>query len=101
MNELVDQSLSLSILGLNQNRLEKPHQIVTMKNHDEKQAFVVRDRHYRDVVLKPGEVKEVDIISDEIAGWVHLAREDRGFYEIGPNAGKPFPVHPVRIIAGI
>jgi hypothetical protein len=98
------QNKLFSMANFQQQRLEKSHQIVTMKNFDEKQTHILRDRYYRDVIFKPGESKEIDIIAEEIPKWLYLARtrpQDQVMYETGFNAGKPIPPHPMRIISGI
>jgi len=79
-------------------RLAKPHQRVTLKNTHECQTHFICDRNLRYVELRPGQSAEVDMVVDELKNLLHLARTDRGFYESGPNKGKPFPPHPVRVI---
>jgi hypothetical protein len=107
LNMVIDpynQSQLFSMMGLQQSRLEKSHQLVVMKNFDEKQTHYVFDRHYRQIELKAGQQKEIDIIADEIPGWLQRARtrpQDQGFYETGVNMGKALPSHPVRIISGL
>jgi hypothetical protein len=99
-----DQTKLLSMMSLQQHRLEQPHQIVTFKNFDDRQDHGLFDRHQRQVMLRPGETKEVDIISSEIPGWVERGRPtgERGFFDVGDRrAGQPIPQLPLRIIAGI
>jgi hypothetical protein len=80
-------------------RLSKPHQRVTLKNTSESQVHFLCDRHLRHIEFKPGQSREITMLTDELANLMRLQRSDRGFYPIGsPNAGKPFPPHPVKII---
>jgi hypothetical protein len=81
-----------------QERLAKPSQIVLLHNSDPQQTHGVKDRYEQIVWLAPGEKKELTMLVDEIATLVHLSRTDRGFYPSGPNRGKPFPPHPVKIL---
>jgi len=78
--------------------LSKSHQRVTLKNTDPAQTHFVRDRGLNYVQLLPGQSKELDMVSSELSGLLHLARTDRGFYESGPRKGLPFPPHPVRVV---
>jgi hypothetical protein len=71
---------------------------VTLKNTDTEQTHWIIDRRYNGVELKPGQSREIDMICDELQNLINLSRIDRGFYESGPNKGKPFPPHPVRVI---
>jgi hypothetical protein len=79
-------------------RLAKAHQLVTLRNTDQRQTHYIQNRHLQHVELLPGEAKEIDMISDELANLINLSRVDRGYYESGPRKGAPFPSHPVRVI---
>jgi hypothetical protein len=46
----------------------------------------------------PGQSKEIDMTTEAIQVHAHRLRTDRGFYQSGPNVGKPFPAHPVKIV---
>jgi hypothetical protein len=78
--------------------LGKAHQRVVLHNTDPVQTHVFHDRHLRPQTLRPGEKLEVDMNIDAIAYLHDQSRTDRGFYMSGPNIGKPFPPHPVRIV---
>jgi hypothetical protein len=71
---------------------------VLLHNTSEVQAHGIKDRYEQVVWLAPGEKKELTMLVDEIATLVHLSRTDRGFFPSGPNRGKPFPPHPVKIL---
>jgi hypothetical protein len=81
-----------------QEHLAKPSQYVTFQNTDPVQTHIIINRHKQGVALQPGEKKVIEMVVDEIETFRHLARTDRGFYSAGPNAGKPFPPHPVKIL---
>jgi hypothetical protein len=78
--------------------LSKPHQHVVLFNSSEVQAHGVQDRWLQLQMFAPGEKREVCLVVDELATLVHLSRTDRGFYMSGPNRGKPFPPHPLRVL---
>jgi hypothetical protein len=81
-----------------QERLSKPHQLVVLFNSSEVQSYGIQDRFLQLQMLKPQEKREVAMIVDELATLIHLARTDRGFFTSGPNRGKPFPPHPLKIL---
>jgi hypothetical protein len=81
-----------------QERLAKPHQRVTLHNTGEVQTQIIQDRFWQTHTLLPGAKAEIDMVVDEIATLVDLARTDRGFYMFGPKKGQPFPPHPVKVI---
>jgi hypothetical protein len=49
-------------------------------------------------MLAPLEKREVCMVVDELATLIELSRTDRGFYTYGPNRGKPFPPHPLKVL---
>jgi hypothetical protein len=99
---LQPERISQAVIGMTRaatpEHLAKPHQRVTLKNTHECQTHFIQDRNHNHVELRPGQSKEVDMVCDELQNLIRLARTDRGFYESGPNIGKPFPPHPVKVI---
>jgi hypothetical protein len=79
-------------------RLAAAHQRVTLRNTDERQTHFIQDRSLKHIELRPGESKELDMLTSELANLINLSRNDRGYYESGPKKGAPFPLHPVRVI---
>lgn len=78
-------------------RLAAPHQRISLRNTSE-QCHWFTDRQCRGVEIRPGQTVELDMLTDEIEHHMRLLREDRGFYESGPNKGKAFPSHPCKIV---
>jgi len=79
-------------------QLAKPHQRVLLHNTSEIQSHIIQDRYLQFHTMVPGAKVEVDMLVTAIANLHNLARTDRGYYMSGPNAGQPFPPHPVRIV---
>jgi hypothetical protein len=78
--------------------LAQPHQRVTLKNFSPHQTHMIADRHLKYIEFKPGQQREIDMPVTGLQNLMRLARTDRGFYESGPNIGKPFPPHPLRVV---
>ena len=79
-------------------RLKAPHQLVRVQNTSPVQTHVVIDCQQNGQELRPGEIKEVDMLVDDIASFRELARPNRGFYTHGHLFGRPLPQHPLRFV---
>jgi hypothetical protein len=79
-------------------RLKAPHQLVRVQNTSPVQTHIVIDRQQNGHELRPGEIKEVDMLVDDIASLRELARPNRGFYTHGHLFGRPLPQHPLRFV---
>lgn len=79
-------------------RLSRPSQYVILHNTHEIQSHGVQDRWWQLQMFAPGEKREICMLTEELATLIDLARTDRGFYAYGPNKGKPYPAHPLRVV---
>ena len=78
-------------------QLDLPYQRVKLRNTDQIHTHIMLDRFMQGHVLQPGQSCEIEMTVPDISSLLNLAKTDRGFYTAGPNIGKPFPPHPVRI----
>ena len=78
-------------------QLALPYQRVRLKNTDPACTHIMIDRHLQGHVLQPGQSCEIEMTTGDITNLLNLARTDRGIYTAGPNVGKPFPPHPVKL----
>src|SRR5215831_6640472 len=84
-------------------RIDKPHQLVIVRNTAEKQNHVVVDRYGRGHTLLPGQAKEIDMVLDEVANF-QAERKPGRIREMMNQIGNVFtfvneeaPLHPIRI----
>src|SRR5215469_11086553 len=84
-------------------RLEKPHQVVTVRNTAEKQTHVVVDRWGRGHTLEPSQAKDVDMLLEEVAHF-QAERKPGRIREMMVQRGNVFvyenmeaPPHPISI----
>ena len=80
-------------------RLASSHTIVMVKNTSPNQNHIVIDRYNVGHELRPGERREMDMLDDEIMGFLENRKPDR-FYPLNdPNQpAKPKPLHPIEIV---
>jgi hypothetical protein len=71
------------------------HQRVRVRNTSPVQVHIVVDRNLVGHELQPGQVKELDMLVDEIEAFRALRLPGRGFITNGPLAGIPKPPHPL------
>ncbi len=55
-------------------------------------------RLYNGHSLRPGETKELEMLTGDVEAFRELARPNRGVYMSGHLAGLPLPRHPLRFI---
>jgi hypothetical protein len=79
-------------------RLAKPSQRVTVLNTSRQTNHIVIDRFMHGHELRPGEHKEIEMLTDEIESFRLLGRENRGVYTSGHLVGLPLPSHPLQFI---
>ena len=53
-------------LTVGKDRENAPHQIVTMRNTSRVQDHIILDRRWASVLLRPGEQRDIDMITSEI-----------------------------------
>jgi hypothetical protein len=86
------------IVVADSNRLNKPSQRVTVLNTSRATNHIVIDRFMHGHELRPGEMKEIEMVADEIEAFRLLGRENRGIYTSGHLVGQPLPPHPLRFL---
>jgi hypothetical protein len=81
-----------------QERLNKTSQRVSVQNTDREQTHVIIDRHMNGHELRPGQVKEIEMVVDELEALRELGRPNRGVFMSGHRTGQVLPRHPVRFL---
>jgi hypothetical protein len=77
-----------------QERLDKPHQLVSIKNNSPDQLHIIIDRKMHGHELQPGQTKhDIDMLASEIEYF--LGERDPSRRD---NIGRPKPIHPIEII---
>lgn len=81
-------------------RLRAHHTNVTVRNTSPLQNHIVIDRFNVGHELRPGEVREMDMVDTEIENFLENRRPGRFYPEIDPATpqGKPKPLHPIEIV---
>lgn len=81
-------------LIITQDQLDKPHQLVEMKNNDRLQTHIVIDRFKQGHELMPGQTKELDLTTDDIEYFRKQRRPNR----LSHDGSRVLPQHPVEIL---
>jgi hypothetical protein len=75
-------------------QLERPHQLVEMRNNDRQQIHIIIDRFLQGHELAPGQTKEIDLTVDDIDYF----RRQRAPNRLSPDGLRVLPVHPVEVL---
>lgn len=81
-------------LIVNQDHLDKPHQLVQMRNTDRQQVHIIIDRFLQGHELMPGQSKEMDMTVDDINYFRRLRAPNR----LSQDGRRVLPDHPVEVV---
>jgi hypothetical protein len=81
-------------LIVSQEQLDKPHQLVEMRNTDRAQIHIIIDRFLQGHELLPGQTKELDMTVDDI----NYFRRQRAPNRLSPDGHRVLPQHPVEVL---
>lgn len=75
-------------------QLQKPHQLVEMRNTDRVQTHIIIDRFMQGHELAPGQLKELDMLVEDI----NYFRRQRAPNRLSPDGSRMLPIHPVEVL---
>jgi hypothetical protein len=81
-------------LIVTQDQLDRPHQLVEMRNNDRAQTHIVIDRFLQGHELAPGQSREIDLTVDDIEYF----RKQRAANRLSPDGRRVLPTHPVEVL---
>jgi hypothetical protein len=81
-------------LIVTQEQLDKPHQLVELRNNDRAQTHIIIDRFLQGHELLPGQSQEMDMTVDDIEYF----RRQRAANRLSPDGLRVLPAHPVEVL---
>jgi hypothetical protein len=81
-------------LIVTQEQLDRPHQLVELKNTERQQTHIIIDRFMQGHELMPGQTKELDLTVDDIEYF----RRQRQANRMSPDGRRVLPAHPVEVL---
>jgi hypothetical protein len=81
-------------LIVSQEQLDKPHQLVELRNNDRAQTHIIIDRFLQGHELAPGQSQELDLTVDDI----NYFRRQRAPNRMSQDGRRLLPPHPVEVL---
>jgi hypothetical protein len=81
-------------LIVTQEQLDKPHQLVQLRNNDRQQTHIIIDRFLQGHELAPGQTEEMDLTVDDI----NYFRRQRAPNRLSLDRSRALPIHPVEVL---
>lgn len=80
-------------LIVTQDQLDKPHQLVEMRNNDRAQTHIIIDRFLQGHEIVPGQTKEIDLTLSDVEYFRRQRAPNRLSHD-----GRLLPQHPVEVL---